>query len=92
MEAFVAASLPLLLAGPILRRTEPRSVTVWVALRQARRVTLRLYHWDPTTQTETERLVGSRRTIRLGAHLHVAAVTARARPTSHPAMLCLQSL
>jgi hypothetical protein len=78
MKAFVAASLPLLLAGPILRRTEPRSVTVWVALRQARRVTLRVYQWDATTQTETERLVGSRQTVRLGAHLHVAAVTARA--------------
>jgi hypothetical protein len=78
MEAFVAASLPLLLAGPILRRAEPQSVTVWVALRQARRVTLRVYLWDATTQTATERLVGSRQTIRLGAQLHVAAVTARA--------------
>jgi hypothetical protein len=70
--------LPLLLAGPILRRTESRSVTVWVALQQARRVSLRVYQWDATTQTATERLVGSRRTIRLGAQLHVAAVTARA--------------
>jgi hypothetical protein len=78
MEAFVAASLPLLLAGPILRRTEPRLVTVWVALRQARRVTLRVYQWDTTTQTEIERLVGSRQTIRVGAQLHIAAVTARA--------------
>ncbi len=86
MKAFVAPwlplaerihRLPLLLAGPILRRTESRSVTVWVALRQARQVTLRVYQWDATTQTATERLVGSRRTLRLGAQLHVAAVTAR---------------
>ena len=75
--------LPLLLAGPILRRTESRSVTVWVALQQARRVSLRVYQWDATSSTATERLVGSRQTIRLGDRLHVAAVTARAPDEGH---------
>jgi hypothetical protein len=71
-------SLPLILAGPILRRTEPRSVTVWVALREARRVTLRVYRWDPASGGLTGRLHGSHWTVRLGEYLHVVAVTARA--------------
>jgi hypothetical protein len=36
--------LPLLLAGPILRRVEPTLVSVWVAL--SRRSTLRLLVWE----------------------------------------------
>src|SRR5262245_56234225 len=72
------ASLPLILAGPILRRVEPRSVTVWVALREARQVTLHVYRWEEVARAATERLLGSRRTVRLGDRLHVVAVTARA--------------
>ncbi|HKT40415.1 MAG TPA: hypothetical protein VJR48_18735, partial [Ktedonobacterales bacterium] len=71
-------SLPLILAGPILRRVEPRSVTVWVALRKPQQVTLRVYEWDAVSESLTERLSGSRRTVRLGDRLHVVAVTARA--------------
>jgi hypothetical protein len=37
------APLPLILAGPIVRRVEPRSVSVWVALWDAVPVTLRLW-------------------------------------------------
>ncbi len=33
-------SLPLVLAGPMLRKTTPTSVTVWLALRDAATVTL----------------------------------------------------
>lgn len=33
--------LPLILAGPILRRTEQHAVTVWLALKEAQMVTLR---------------------------------------------------
>src|SRR5579884_3777363 len=36
-------SLPLILSGPIPRRVEPHAVTVWVALRQPKTVTLRVY-------------------------------------------------
>ena len=71
-------SLPLILAGPILRRVEPRSVTVWVALQAPRRVTLRVYLRDEASGRLTERLAGSRETVRLGDRLHVVAVTARA--------------
>lgn len=69
--------LPLVLAGPILRRVEPGAVTVWVALRAPRRVTLRVHQWDAATGGLTERLAGSRQTVRLGERLHMVAVTAR---------------
>ncbi len=69
--------LPLLLAGPILRRIEARSVTVWVALKQSCQVNLQIFE----TQQAGERLGqcvfrGERETIALGQYLHVVAVTA----------------
>jgi hypothetical protein len=70
------AALPLILAGPIVRRVEPESATVWLALKEPRLVTLRIY-----TRDDAGALVpcieGTRRTVRLGDHLHVVAVTAR---------------
>jgi hypothetical protein len=67
--------LPLILAGPLLRNVEPRSVTVWVALKEARTVTLRVY-----SRTEHNELIqhidGTQHTVRLGEHLHIVAVTA----------------
>ena len=69
-------TLPLILAGPMLRRVEPRSVTVWIALKEARAVTLRVYARDAAGGL-IERMAGSRRTLRLGDHLHVVAVTAQ---------------
>jgi hypothetical protein len=36
-------ALPLILAGPVLRRVEPRSATVWVALRESAQVGLSLF-------------------------------------------------
>lgn len=70
--------LPLLLAGPILRRTEATSVTVWVALKQPCRVSLQIFE----TQQAGEQLGqcvfrGERETIALGQYLHVVAVTAQ---------------
>ncbi|AFY92480.1 hypothetical protein [Chamaesiphon minutus] len=71
--------LPLILAGPILRRTTPRSVTVWVALQVACRVELRvLATEDNGNQIGESLLSGSRETIALGPHLHIIAVTATA--------------
>jgi len=42
-------ALPLLFAGPILRRVEPRQVAVWVALSAARTVRLSLWRDGVTT-------------------------------------------
>ena len=39
--------LPLVICGPILRRTEQEAVTVWVALKNAHTVTLRVYSPAP---------------------------------------------
>lgn len=66
-------SLPLVLAGPILRRTEPDSVTVWVALKASRRVTLTIFDKNHNFLFES-----TRTTARIGINLHVVAVTAKA--------------
>jgi len=71
------SALPLILAGPILRRTEPHAVTVWLALKESSMVTLRIYTQD-IAGTLIEQFSGTRHTVRLGDHLHLVAVTARA--------------
>ncbi|MGB6300874.1 MAG: hypothetical protein WBF90_32520 [Rivularia sp. (in: cyanobacteria)] len=65
--------LPLVLAGPILRRTEPDSVTVWVALKASRHVTLTIFDENHNFLFES-----TRTTARIGINLHVVAVTAKA--------------
>lgn len=71
--------LPLVICGPVLRRTEPEAVTVWVALKRPAAATLRVYSQPapPATTPLKEDLQGTRETVRLGEHLHVVAVTAR---------------
>lgn len=81
------ATLPLILAGPVVRRVEARSVTVWVALKEPRTVTLGVYaspDQPAAAPPPAPRLIGTRQTVRLGDHLHVAAVTARAAPDAPP--------
>jgi hypothetical protein len=68
--------LPLVLAGPILRRTEPNSVTVWVALKESCTVTLEILDTYKSLL-----FTGSRKTIQLGVNLHVVAVTAKTTDT-----------
>ncbi|MEM7581283.1 MAG: hypothetical protein AAF316_15865 [Cyanobacteria bacterium P01_A01_bin.80] len=65
--------LPLVIAGPILRRTEPDSVTVWVALKASRHVTLTIFDENHNFLFES-----TRTTARIGINLHVVAVTANA--------------
>lgn len=67
------ASLPLVLAGPLLRRTEKDNVTVWLALKAARTVTLNVYGQETI---QTAYLSGSGQTVKIGANLHIVAVTA----------------
>lgn len=70
--------LPLLLAGPILRHTESNSVTVWVALKEPRTVTLKVYATQANGSIlRTLLLEGSRSTVPFGQHLHIVAVTAK---------------
>lgn len=63
--------LPLVLAGPILRRTLRNSVTVWIALQRPREVWLRVYDSGANLVMQ-----GDRKTERLGEFLHVVAVEA----------------
>ena len=78
-------ALPLVLAGPILRRVQQDAVTVWVALKEPRTVKLEVF---AKTAPTTALLSGSRESreiVRLGARLYVAAVTAR--PVTPDALL-----
>ena len=74
------ATLPLLLSGPILRRVEPESVTVWIASKTEQKVWLQVYDdVAPSGSAPNLKILleGNRKTIRLGEHLHVVAVTAK---------------
>ncbi|BAZ42510.1 hypothetical protein NIES4101_84790 [Calothrix sp. NIES-4101] len=66
-------TMPLVLAGPILRRTEPNAVTVWVALKTSCNVTLKVFDLNYNLL-----LSGSQKTIKIGTNLYVTAVTAKA--------------
>src|SRR5262245_44155641 len=77
--------LPLLLAGPLLRRVEATLVSVWVALSKA--ATVRLSVWDSRVVTGTPNpLIASPpvgvRTVRIGDKLHVAVVNLKAPANS----------
>jgi len=71
--------LPLLLAGPVLRRTEAAAVTVWVALKHACTVHLEILETQNNgTQLGRPVFHGKRETVALGKNLHIVAVSARA--------------
>src|SRR6185436_17012442 len=67
--------LPLILAGPMVRRVDidTNTATVWLALHLPRRVRLEIY--DPANPT-TLVLSGAADTRAIGARLHIVAVTA----------------
>ena len=72
------ACLPLILAGPILRRTEPDAVTVWIALKKPCLVGLGVYATHAGNNVIANPILeGSRHTVPLGKYLHVVAVTAK---------------
>ena len=70
------AAVPLiLLAGPIVRRVEPRLASVWVALDRPRAVKLALYEGLQKAPVAAQPLaVGAVNTVRVGASLHLALV------------------
>jgi hypothetical protein len=90
--------LPFLLAGPIVRRVEPRSVSVWVATSEACTVRLRVWPGPLTAAAGSETDVflrdsivgssavagGDRPTLRVGTKLHIAVVTATTTPNAPP--------
>ena len=78
-------NLPLLLAGPILRRVEPTLVSVWVALRDAATVTLTLREGRVAAGAGTVFLSSEppgAKTIRVGDQLHIALATIKIPKTS----------
>ncbi|MEQ1730339.1 MAG: hypothetical protein ABL982_18385 [Vicinamibacterales bacterium] len=70
-QSATLSTLPFVLAGPVLRRVTPDSVTVWVALRSAADVTLVVL-----APNGDRPLRGTRPTIAIGTNLHIVAVTA----------------
>ncbi|WP_404783726.1 hypothetical protein [Altericista sp. CCNU0014] len=76
--SFDLAQLPLILAGPILRRVEPEAVTVWLALQSPCQVRLQVIPADPIDPARSQPLLtGTAKTVALGKGLHVVAITAR---------------
>ncbi len=75
--------LPLLLAGPILRRVESNLVTVWLALSQDAMVTLSVWEGRVPAGAGTPFVSSApERTWRIGDQLHLGLVTARIPETS----------
>ncbi len=81
------AEMPVLLAGPIVRRVEPRSVVVWVAFREPGEVSIsvwegRLKSGGPGSVATGESPIGTGtvNTRRFGKALHIALVRTGARP------------
>lgn len=80
------AQLPFVLAGPILRRVDPRRVSVWIALSVPATVSLKVWlnqqqAGDTANAVESGEepvATGSLKTVAFGRALHVAVVTAKA--------------
>jgi hypothetical protein len=64
--------LPIVLAGPILRRSEPDAVTIWLVLKESRTVTLNIFDLAGNVL-----ITGSHKTIQIGVHVHLVTVTAK---------------
>jgi hypothetical protein len=68
--------LPVILAGPMLKHTEPDAVTVLVVLKQSCQVELKVYNTTNNGERLEECLfTGQRSTVALGKYLHVVAIT-----------------
>ena len=76
---FNVSCLPLILAGPILRRTENDAVTVWLALKNPDNVELKIYATDNGKGETLGKVLlwGKRATLALGKNLHLVAITAK---------------
>lgn len=75
--------LPLLLAGPIVRRVEPTLASVWVALSEPATVTLKI--WEGRVSTGSGNVLNvsdPTPTLRVGDKLHIAVPLIKILPTS----------
>jgi hypothetical protein len=72
-------SLPLILSGPLLQRTEASQVTVWLALKAARSISLEVFTTQAGQGDEIGEIIatGQGNTIDLGKNLHLAVITAK---------------
>lgn len=77
--------LPLVLAGPILRRTDAQAITVWVAVQSPCTVKLTVRQTTAQGATLGDPVAqGQRATVAIGEFLHVVAVTAPTAPQEPP--------
>jgi len=90
VSSAIRMTLPFLLAGPILRRVDPTSVSVWVAVSEASQIELQLFDGLKTDLGSSPLFSGglpafhaTTPTLRIGANLHIAVVTVT-RPESTP--------
>jgi hypothetical protein len=75
--------LPLLLAGPIVRRVEPTLASVWIALSKPATVTLRI--WEGRVSSGSGNVLNvsdPTPSVRIGDQLHVALALIKILPTS----------
>ena len=88
LNAATLATKANVLAGPVLRKVTPDSVTVWFALQKKATVTLTVM--DAAGVRLFDSVVasgpGTGDTIAVGANLHIVAVTAK-RKTGEPQLL-----
>jgi hypothetical protein len=92
-ESETLTKLPLLLAGPILRRVEPSQVCIWIASSKAVSIQVEIFRTDPDSlkrkiknsnnnkhnQSKNKNSIGlgSTKSIRLGENLYIGLVVAR---------------
>lgn len=77
-------ALPVLLAGPIVRRVEPTLASVWIALSEPATVTLKLWEGRVTAGSGNVLLTADppAQTLRAGKQLHIALAVVKILPTS----------
>lgn len=72
-------NLPVMLAGPLLRRVEPNLVSVWIALKESASVKLSVWEGGQIKAGEKEPFAtgpdAAAQTLRIGEQLHVVVVT-----------------
>ncbi|MGD1937731.1 MAG: hypothetical protein ACFCA4_09280 [Cyanophyceae cyanobacterium] len=87
-------NLPLVLAGPILRRVQPTAVTVWLALRHPQAVTLKVCatYVNDLNQLGTTLGQNTQETVRLAECLHIVAITTFVETALEPGQLYAYNL